>query len=97
MVFQEVSLHAWPSQRLSSFFNRLVSTLERAFLHLTQPSRHSIAPSAVTDLPRTKAQLIAENALLRQQLIILHRQTKKPRFTLSDRLWLVLLASRVLH
>ena len=39
--------------------------------------------------------LIAENALLRQQLIFLHRQVNKPRFALSKCPWLVLLASRV--
>jgi hypothetical protein len=39
--------------------------------------------------------LAAENALLRQQLIILQRHSKKPWFTQTDRLWLVLLASRV--
>lgn len=42
-------------------------------------------------------QIIAENALLRQQLIILNRQAKKLHFTQSDRLWLILLASRILH
>ncbi len=83
--------------RLSPFSVHLISTLERAFLHVTQPSHHSIAFSTATDLPRSKAQLIAENALLHQQLIILNRQVKKPRFTPGDRLWLVLLASRVRH
>jgi putative transposase len=74
---------------------RLVSLLEHGFLHLTQPSRHSIILSIATDLTRSQADLITENALLRRQLIILHRQVKKPSFTPSDRLWLVLLASRV--
>ncbi|MBI5033877.1 MAG: hypothetical protein HZB51_25440 [Chloroflexi bacterium] len=47
-------------------------------------------------LQRGKVELIAENALLRQQLIIiLHRQIIKPSFSQSDRLWLVFLASRV--
>jgi putative transposase len=78
-----------------NLFNRLASTLERTFLHLTQPARHSIALSLAADLPRSKSQLIAENALLRQQLIILRRQVRKPHFTRSDRLTLVLLASRV--
>jgi len=41
--------------------------------------------------------MIAENALLRQQLIVLHRQFRKPYFTQSDRFWFVLLASRVRH
>ena len=76
---------------------RLVSFLEHVFLHLTQPSHHSIVLSTVADLPRTKADLIAENALLRQQLIVLHRQVKKPVFSQADRLWLVLLSSRVKH
>lgn len=81
--------------RLSPFFDRLISDLERTLLHLTQPSRHSLALSIATDLPRSKFQLIAENALLRQQLIVLQRQIRRPHFTQSDRLWLVLLASRV--
>ena len=81
----------------SSFLTRLVTTLEQAFLYLTQPARHSIALSIAADLPRSKSELIAENALLRQQLIILQRQIKETRFTPSDRLWLVLLASRVQH
>ena len=87
---------------MSTFFHlftqlviRLVAFLEQAFLHLTQPSHYSIVLSAATDLTRSKADLIAENALLRQQLILLHRQVKKPTFSQADRLWLVLLASRV--
>ena len=35
--------------------------------------------------------------MLRQQLIVLRRQVQKPTFTPTDRLWLVLLASRVRH
>ena len=71
---------------LIQLFARLGSFLEHAFLHLTQPSRHSIMLSTVADLTRTKSDLIAENALLRQQLIILHRQVAKPVFSQSDRL-----------
>lgn len=82
---------------MPNLFARLTSMLERVFLHLTRPIRHSIALSTLTDLSRSRSQLIAENALLRQQLIILQRQFKKPCFTQSDRLWLVLLASRVKH
>lgn len=84
-----------PSNRFSPFLARLISTLEQVFLHLSQPTRYSLTLATVADLPRSKTQLIAENALLRQQLIILHRQVKKPHFSQSDRLWLVLLASRV--
>lgn len=72
---------------MPNLFNRLLSTLELSFLHLTQPARHSIALSTATDLPRSTSQLIAEKALL--------RQVTKPRCTQSDRLGLVLRVSRV--
>ncbi len=49
----------------------------------------------LSDVVRTKRQLIAENALLRQQLIVLNRSVKRPRLTDIDRSLLVLLASRV--
>ena len=45
----------------------------------------------VTDLPRTRSDLILENALLRQQLIILRRQITRPQLNNRDRLILVLL------
>ena len=80
---------------LPQLFERFVTFLEQAFLHLTQPSRHSIVLSTALDLTRTKSDLITENAPLRQQVIVLHRQVKKSAFSQSDRLWLVLLASRV--
>jgi hypothetical protein len=50
---------------------------------------------AAADLVRGKPELVAENALLRQQLIVLARSTKRPRLAWSDRALLVLLASRV--
>jgi hypothetical protein len=46
----------------------------------------------LSDLPRSRADLIVENALLRQQLIVLDRQAKRPLLTDRDRLSLVLLA-----
>jgi putative transposase len=44
---------------------------------------------------RSKPELVAENALLRQQVIVLVRSTRRPRISRSDRALLVLLASRV--
>jgi putative transposase len=76
-------------------FIRLISSAEQAFLHLTPPFRYSIVLSTAADLTHSKGDLIAENALLRQQLIVLHHQINKPTFSQWDRLWLVLLASRV--
>jgi len=50
-----------PNQKLlSRFFERLLSTLQRAFLKLIEPSRHSLTLSIATGLPRSKSQLIEE-------------------------------------
>ena len=46
----------------------------------------------VTDLFRSKTELVAENTLLRQQLIVLSRQVKKPKYTPLDRTILVILS-----
>jgi putative transposase len=50
----------------------------------------------MADVAKGKAALMAENALLRQQLIVLQRQVTRPAFTPRDRLLLVLLA-RLVH
>jgi putative transposase len=68
---------------------------QRGLLRWTKPSHTPLLLGAVMDLARGKAELIAENALLRQQLIILRRQIKRPRYTKTDRLLLVLLARAV--
>jgi putative transposase len=47
------------------------------------------------DLLRSRAQLLAENALLRQQLLVLRRSVKRPAVTRADRALLVLLAGRI--
>jgi hypothetical protein len=51
-----------------------------------------LAIGAITDLSRIRADLLVENALLRQQLIVLYRQIKRPQLTNGDRIRLVLLA-----
>jgi putative transposase len=65
---------------------------QRRFVDWTQPSNTSLLLGTVTDLARSKSELVAENALLRQQLIILRRQVKRPACTKADRIILVLLA-----
>jgi hypothetical protein len=60
-----------------------------------KPTKPSFIIGTLNDLTRPNSQLIAENALLRQQLIVLNRQIKKPEFTPLDRLLLVWLASMV--
>ena len=61
----------------------------------TKPDNHDPVLNAVMDLTRTKSELLLENMLLRQQLIVLKRQAKRPALTWRDRTLLVLLASRL--
>jgi putative transposase len=69
--------------------------LSSRFARWTQPLRTSLPLGTLTDLGRSKSELIAENTLLRQQLIILKRQVKRPACTKTDRILLVLLARLV--
>jgi len=80
-------------------FKRLVGhgfqSLHHHFIAWTKPDTSSLLLGTLTDLARSKSELAAENALLRQQLIILRRQVKRPACTKTDRLLLVLLARMV--
>ncbi len=61
----------------------------------TKPAPARPVSGTLADLARSKPALIAENALLRHQLLILQRSVKRPRCTTVDRTLLVLLASRL--
>jgi len=82
-----------------TFIKRLISicfqSLQHYFVDWTKPSNTSLMLGTVADLARSKSELVAENALLRQQLIILHRQVKRPICAKTDRVFLVLLAKVV--
>ena len=67
-------------------------TLQHWFLSRTRPTKTSVLLGTVADLARGKSELVAENALLRHQLIILRRQIQRPMCTKRDRILLVLLA-----
>jgi putative transposase len=75
-----------------SFLKRFKYQLKK----ITKPSTVTIAAGAISDLPRSKSDLIAENAILRQQLIVLNRQVKRPQLTTGDRIRLVFMA-RLTH
>src|SRR5688572_23104712 len=87
---------------------RIVLTIVRHFLPIverglwkaratiarwTTPISHAPTFGLVTDLARSKAQLVAENLFLRRQLIVLNRTVKRPSLTRTDRIGFVLLAS----
>lgn len=69
--------------------------LSARFARWTKPLNTSLSLQTMADLGRSKSELIAENALLRQQLIILKRRVKRPPVTRADRMLLVLLAKLV--
>jgi hypothetical protein len=46
----------------------------------------------LADVARTREELLAENALLRQQLLVLQRQSKKPKLRTLDRVILLICA-----
>jgi len=70
-------------------------SLHQCFVSWTKPDTTSLLLETLTDIARNKSELVAENALLRQQVIILRRQVKRPTCTKTDRMLLVLLASIV--
>ena len=78
--------------RLKRLVGPLVIGLQARFLQWTTPLASSLPLETLADLGRSKSELIAENALVRQQLIILKRQVKRPACTKTDRVLLVLLA-----
>jgi putative transposase len=86
-------------QRILAFVtcmtNFCLHSLHHRFVVWTKPDTTSHMLGTLIDLTRSKSELVAENALLRQQLIILSRQVKRPVCTKTDRMLLVLLARMV--
>jgi putative transposase len=80
---------------LTSILNsgkKLGGWLKQALKQWSRPATATLATGALSDLTRSRAGLIAENAMLRQQLIVLKRQVKRPQLTNGDRSRLVFLA-----
>jgi putative transposase len=82
-------------RRLLAAGRVVAQALRRRLLAATRPAAAPPLTGAVADLARTKPEFLAENALLRQQLLILRRQVKRPRCTQADRVLLVLVAGRL--
>ena len=74
-------------------FRHVASTLNRGIIGLTRPATRPLHVDTLADLARTKPALIAENALLRQQLLVLRRQVSRPQLSPLDRFRLVVLAA----
>jgi len=71
---------------------KILDWLQERFKHWTKPASSNLIIGILSDTTRSRADLIAENALLRQQLIVLNRQVKRPQLTNFDRFRLVFLS-----
>ncbi|MFC1976343.1 hypothetical protein ACFLXQ_08080 [Chloroflexota bacterium] len=74
---------------LFNFCKNLGCRIKQQLKQWSKPVTATLVTGSLTDMTRSKADLIAENAMLRQQLIILNRQVKRPQLTNGDRLRLV--------
>lgn len=70
----------------------LLSPISHHLGRRVQPDNHTLLPNAAVDIPRSKAELVVKNAFLRQQLMVLNRQVKRPVLERRERVLLVLLA-----
>ncbi len=71
---------------------RCLRSTDRIVEKLIEPVAVSVVAGVVQDAVRSKTELIAENAMLRQQLIVARRSINRPALRTSDRLPMVLLA-----
>ena len=86
---------ARPLQRLRTVGRRAAQAIRRRVAAAARPAGATLIAGALADVARNRSALLAENALLRHQLIIMRRGVKRPRCTPADRVLLVLLASRL--
>jgi len=84
-----------PFRRCAQLGRSLARALRQRLSSATKPAEPAMVTDTLADLVRSRPALVAENAFLRQQLLILRRSVKRPRCTPADRALLVLLASRL--
>jgi hypothetical protein len=82
----------WNRIGVGSMIKALIGSLKRFASRVKQyvkqwskPAFPSMAVESRSDLRRSRKDLIIENAILRQQLIVLNRQVKRPQLTQGDR------------
>jgi hypothetical protein len=72
----EATINAW---------KQLVSHLKQLIKQYTNPLTTGLVTGTLSDKTRSRVDPIAENALLRQRLIVLRRQVKRPLLTRPER------------
>ena len=85
----------WCLTRLRQRVQRGVDALRTRVSRWTRPHPVALAAGLAADLTRSRGDLLLENALLRQQVLVLSRTGKRVALTPLDRGLLVLLASRL--
>jgi putative transposase len=81
--------------RLRSSISNFLNATKQRLRNRVKPDNYALTTNVLTDLTRSRKELILENAFLRQQLIILDRQVKRPLARPRERVLLVALASRL--
>jgi putative transposase len=76
-------------------FEYLLIEVTQHIQRWVKPNNPSLFADAASDLTRSKGELVLENAFLRQQLIVLNRQVKRPALKPHERVLLVVLTSRL--
>jgi hypothetical protein len=71
---------------------KILLWLQERIKFWTKPATPVLITGILSDLTRSHTDLVVENALLRQQLIVLNRQIKRPLLTNPDRFRLVFLS-----
>ena len=84
-------------QPLKSFVKDIGQKINNAFKTWAKPAIPPQLLGTLSGWNRSKSELMAENALLRQQLIVVSRQSKLNRlqFTSLNKLLIMVLASKV--
>ena len=72
--------------------NKILLWLQDCIKQWTKPATLTLTVGLLSDFTRSRMDLIVENAMLRQQLIVLNRQVKRSQLTNPDRFRLVFLS-----
>jgi putative transposase len=76
----------------SNMISKILLGVQDRIKHWTKPAIFTLTSGLLSDISRSRLDLMVENAMLCQQLIVLNRQIKRPQLTNPDCLRLVFLS-----
>ena len=80
-------------QTIANQLRLVAQTVVKHIRQMTRPANGSSTSNLIMGFTRSKHDLLVENALLRQQLIVLQRRQKRPQLSMRDRIKLICLVS----